>query len=249
MLLFPATWAVLFLVTPPVFAVHIAYPSGGGGCEVVHFPSWSLPGDAKDKDYTFKGFCCGSVYLFRHAVDTPRSVLLVRVELRWESTEITSPDIYWLNLTGTPRVRRATISEWDLGMPIPDFVGTPGTSPRGNGSIDYAGRLFPKEGQEWPSSSFGSLSSHATWLSAASRTVHKRSRDGVALRATTYVDVFHVASGKLVAAVVGTLSDFDMDRGNQDSGYFVDDQFFVAGLGESRRTMLICDLQRLVPSR
>ncbi|HTP86718.1 MAG TPA: hypothetical protein VMJ34_07220, partial [Bryobacteraceae bacterium] len=108
------------------------------------------------------------------------------------------------------------------------------------------GRSFPKRGQEW-AVDFGGVSSSGKWLSTASMTVHKKSRDDVPLRATTYVDVFHVQSGKLVVAITGTLSDFDMLSSKADSGYFIDDQFFVAGLGTNRRNMLICDLDRLAP--
>jgi len=244
-------WAVLLLIAPGALAVEITFPSGRSGCDVVHFPRWSVPRDAEDKyNYPWKGFLSGSVYQFRHAEDTPRNRMLVRVALPWlnESNAITSPDIYWLELNGVPQVRQASEAQWDSGVPLPNIMGPrPMPRPPGNNRpIDYEGRSFPKKGQEW-AIDYGGVSSNGSWLSTASMTVHKRSRDGVALSATTYVDVFHVQSGKLVVAVTGTLSDFDMLRSKANSGYFIDDQFFVAGLGANRRSMLICDLDRLAP--
>jgi hypothetical protein len=177
-------------------------------------------------------------------------LLLVSVQLTWlfDSTVIVSPDKYWLNLSGVPRVRTATLAEWDSASSVLNIMSPPIPLSSGdNRSIEYAGRSFSKSGKEWVAD-IGGLSSRSTWLSASSMTTLKKSSDGVPTDARTYVDIYHVPTGKLVVALLGTLSDFDMLTSKTDTGFFLEDRFFVAALSTDRRRMLICDLRHTLPA-
>lgn len=241
----------LLLATGAWGEVRIAYPSGGTGCQIVQFPRWAVPKDAYDYAYR-DHFCCGANYFFRHVEDSPSDLLLVTVQTTWlfDANIVASPDKYWLNLTGKPRVRRATEAQWESAAPV---IGIFNLQPQplhpgNNQPIQYHGREFPKRGMKWASGEgWGGLSSRGTWLSAGSLTDQKVSGDGAVLRALTYVDLYHVPTGKHVVALSGTLADFDMNTSKADSGYFLEDRFYVAGLSADRRKMLICDLSHLIP--
>jgi hypothetical protein len=240
----------LLLATGAWGEVRIAYPSGGSGCQIVEFPRWALPKNARENHHYPAGYFGGhSIYVFRHVEDSAKDLLLVTVEERWLFDNLASPDKYWLDLSGKPRVRPATDPQWESASPVTGIFNLqPPSHPGGNQPIAYHGQEFPKTGKIWASGDgWGGLSSRGTWLSAGSLTVQKESGDGAVVGALTHVDIYHVATGKQVVALSGTLADFDMNTSKANSGYFLEDRFYVAPVSENRQTMLICDLSHLIP--
>jgi hypothetical protein len=242
--------AALLLASAAIAELRIEYPSGGNGCQIVEFPSWALPKHARER-YNFwdSHFNYHSEYVFRHVEDSPKNLLLVTVteETLYKQPPMISPDKYWLNLSEKPRVRQAMPKEWESASPVISiFSGPYQLALDENLPYDYRGRKFGKPGKSWPPQ-FDVESSAGTWLRLASDTVQEQTTDGVATRALTFVDIYHIPTGKRVVAMSGTLSDWNGIMSPPNIGYFLEDRFYVAAVSENRRKMLICDMNRLVP--
>jgi hypothetical protein len=229
--------------------VRVEYPAGGSGCQIVQFPRWQLPPRARERyHYWDSRFDYNATYDFRHTEDTAKDSLLVTVFLEmYKSSPMVSVDTYRLNLSRMPRVRRIEDVEWNAADPIISFRTGEFIEQCDDCRFVHGGRTFAKRGKSWTSGFAVVLSSAATWVRLASLTVQQRTSDGVPTRALTFVEIYHVPSGKKVVALSGTLADFNLDLGDTERGYFLEDRFYVAALSGDRRKMLICDMSGLIP--
>jgi hypothetical protein len=246
----PALVASTFITAGVACAeVRVEYPVGGSGCQIVQFPRWQLPPRARERyDYWHSRFDYRATYDFRHTEDTAKDSLLVTVLLTMlAGSPMVSVDTYRLNLSRMPRVRRIEESEWNAAEPVISIRAGEYIEGCDECRFVHGGRAFAKRGKSWTSGEAVVLSSAATWVKLASLTVQQRTSDQVPTRAITFVEIYHVPSGKKVIALSGTMNDFNVDLSSTESGYFLDDRFYIAALSEDRRKMLICDMSGLVP--